>query len=111
MFSALFSFLGGSVFRMLWGEISSFLNKKQDYAHELELMRLQDELDESSHYRNIEGIRVQAELGIQLIREQAEGRVAEIETDAWLEATMDNGRSGRHGYGVVQGLLHKWRSE
>ena len=32
MFATLISFFGGSVFRMLWGEISSFMNKKQDYA-------------------------------------------------------------------------------
>ena len=31
MFSALFSFLGGSVFRMIWGEISSFIEKKQEH--------------------------------------------------------------------------------
>lgn len=32
MFSALFSFLGGSVFRMIWGEVANFVQKKQDHA-------------------------------------------------------------------------------
>ena len=41
MFSALFSFLGGSVFRMIWGEVSSFIEKRQEHAQEIERMRLQ----------------------------------------------------------------------
>jgi hypothetical protein len=32
--TTILSFLGGSVFRMLWGEISSWMNKQQDHAHE-----------------------------------------------------------------------------
>lgn len=35
MFSALFSFLGGSVFRMVWGEASAFINKREDHKQEL----------------------------------------------------------------------------
>jgi len=38
---ALFSFLSGSVFRMLWGEIASFITKAQDHKQELELAKLQ----------------------------------------------------------------------
>lgn len=84
--STLFSFLGGSVFRMLWGEISSFLNKKQDHQHEIERMRLQGDLDAAQHARNQDAIRLQAELGVKTIAAQAEAYVANVETDAWLEA-------------------------
>ncbi len=84
--STLFSFLGGSVFRMLWGEISSWMNKKQDHEHEVERMRLQGELDAAQHSRNQDAIRLQAELGVKTIQVQAEARIDEIETDAWLAA-------------------------
>ena len=86
MITTLVSFLGGSVFRMLWGEISSFLNKKQDHAHEIERMRLQGDLDAAQHARNQEAIRLQAELGVKTIQAQAEAYTANVETDAWLEA-------------------------
>ena len=35
MFEALISFLGGSVFRMVWGEIASWYSKKMDHEHEM----------------------------------------------------------------------------
>lgn len=40
MISALLSFLGGNVFRLMFGEIVAFLNKKQEHAQELDRMRL-----------------------------------------------------------------------
>ena len=93
MFSALFSFLGGSVFRMLWGEISSFLNKRQDHEHEIELMKVQDLVNAAQHTRQQEAIRIQAELGIKTIQVAAEGEVAKLETDAWLEAVKGTTKS------------------
>ena len=86
MISALISFLGGSVFRMLWGEISSWLTKAQDHKHELDRMHLQAELDRSQHERNMESIRVQAELGVKTIQVQAEAAIGELEAQGWLEA-------------------------
>ena len=62
--SALISFLGGSAFRMLWGEVASFLTKRQEFKQEIELTRLQGQLAKESHERNIEALRVQNELGI-----------------------------------------------
>lgn len=84
--STLFSFLGGSVFRMLWGEISSFMNKKLDHSHEVERMRLQGELDAAQHERSQAAIRLQAELGVKTIQVQAEAYESGVVTDAWLEA-------------------------
>ncbi len=71
---------------MLWGEISSFINKKQDNLHELELLRLHGTLDSETHARNMQALKTQAELNIQIVREQSEANVAGIESDAWLEA-------------------------
>lgn len=86
MLSLLFSFVGGNAFRMLWGEISSWMNAKQEHAHEIERMRLQGELDAAAHARNLDGIRVQAELGVKVIQVQAEADVSKLEAEGWLEA-------------------------
>lgn len=86
MISALVSFLGGSVFRMLWGELSAWLTKAQDHKHELDRMHLQAELDRSQHQRHIESIRVQAELGVKTIQVQAEAAIGELEAQGWVEA-------------------------
>lgn len=85
MITALISFLGGNVFRMIFGEVISFLNKKQDHAQEVERMRLQAELDAAQHDRNQAAIRTQAELGVKTIQVQAEAVIGEIEAQGWLE--------------------------
>jgi len=86
MFSTLLSFLGGSVFRMLWGEVSSWVTARQDHKHEVERMRLQGELDAAQHGRNLEAIRVQAELGVKTIQVQAEADIGRIDAEAFSKA-------------------------
>jgi hypothetical protein len=86
MLSALISFLGGSVFRMLWGEIASFINKRQDNDHELKLLRLQSELDDRAHVRNQQALQLQAQLGIKVIEAKSQGEVDKIEADAFNQA-------------------------
>lgn len=92
MISAILSFLGGSVFRMIWGEVSAWLNKQQDHRHEIERMRLQAELDAAQHARNLEAIRVQAEMGVKVIEAQAEAAITTIEAEGWMEAVKATGR-------------------
>jgi hypothetical protein len=86
MLSALISFLGGSVFRMIWGELSSWLTAGQNHKQEIERMRLQGELDAAAHARNQDAIRLQAELGVQTIRVQGEADIGRVEADGWLAA-------------------------
>ena len=86
MIEALFSFLGGSVFRMVWGELSAWYNKRQDHAFELERLRLQNELDDRAHQRTQEALRLQNELGIRTIEAKAEADVATVEADAFARA-------------------------
>ena len=86
MISALISFLGGSIFRSLWGEISTWMTARQDHEHEIERMRLQGELDAAAHARNLDAIRVQAGLGVQTIQVQAESDIGRLEADGWLTA-------------------------
>jgi len=82
---ALFSFLGGSVFRMIWGEVSSWVNKKQDHAHEIERLRLQSELDDLAHQRMQAALTLQHELGIQMVAAKAEADVATAEAGAFAK--------------------------
>lgn len=86
MLGALFSFLGGSIFRMLWGEVSAALTKWQDHSFEVQRMKLQGELDAAQHQRNQDAIRLQAELGIKTIQVQAEAAVSQLEAQGWLES-------------------------
>lgn len=85
MFSALFSFLGGSVFRMIWGEVASFLTKRQDHAAELSMMRMQGELDQAAHARALENLRLQSELGVRTVEVQAAADVAKTDADAFKD--------------------------
>ena len=92
MFSALLSFLGGSAFRMLWGEISSWANKKQDHKFEIERMRLQQELDNAEHARNLESLKLQSDLGIKTIQVQADAAISKIDAEAFAQAVADVGK-------------------
>lgn len=93
MFSALFSFLGGSAFRMLWGEIAAWVSSKQEHSHEIERMRLQAELDAAQHARNLEAQRLQAELGIKEIAVRSEADLALKDLDVWGKAIDNAGKA------------------
>lgn len=93
MFSALFSFLGGSAFRMLWGEIAAWVSSKQEHSHEIERMRLQAELDAAQHARNLEAQRLQAELGVKEIAVRSEADLALKDLDVWGKAIDNAGKA------------------
>jgi hypothetical protein len=93
MITTLISFLGGSVFRMIWGEASAWLTKRQDHSQELDRMRLQAEFDAAAHARNIETIKVQADAGVRVIQQQAAAHVQGTEADAWLDAVKGTSRN------------------
>lgn len=93
MITTLISFLGGSVFRMIWGEASAWLTKRQDHSQELDRMKLQAESDAAAHSRNLETIKAQAEAGVKVIQQQAVSAVQGTETDAWFEAVKGTSRT------------------
>lgn len=86
MISMLVSFLGGSAFRMLWGEIAAWFTDRQEHKHEMERMRLQGELDSAQHARNLDALRVQAELGVKTIEVQAASAISQVDADAFRQA-------------------------
>lgn len=91
--SALISFLGGSAFRMIWGEVSAFLTAKQNHKHELQRLSLQERIDGASHARNLEAMRLQSDLGIKVIESQRDAHISQSEVDAWAQAVSDVGKS------------------
>jgi hypothetical protein len=92
MLSSIFSFLGGTFARAIWGEVSAWMTAKQDHRHELERLRLQAECDAAQHLRNLESLRVQAELGVKTIHVQAEADLGRIQGEAWRDAVQATGR-------------------
>lgn len=93
MFSALISFLGGSAFRMIWGEVSSYFTAKQSHKQEMERMELQGKLDADTHARNLEALRVQNDLGVKTIMVQADAELGKIDASAWAQAVTDVGKT------------------
>jgi hypothetical protein len=93
MIEAILSFLGGSTLRMVWGEVSAYLTRKQDHQHEVERMKLQADLDAGQHARTLSSLRLQGELGVKTIEVQSEGAVDQLEAQGWLEAVKATGRA------------------
>ena len=91
--SAIVSFLGGSVFRMLWGEISSFITARQEHKYELQRMQVQDTLEAAQHERNMTAIRVQSELGVKTIEVQRDADLGRIDASAFAGAVEAVGRT------------------
>ena len=81
--SALVAFLGGSIFRMIWSEVGSFVKNWQEQRHEANMLRLNADIAKERHAQNIESIRLQSDLNVREIEVRTAGAVTEIETDAW----------------------------
>lgn len=83
--SAIFSFLGGSAFRAIWGEVSHWFTAKQELKAELAKMQLQEQFAATQHTRNLAAIQQQADLGVKTIHVQADAALAESDAAAWRE--------------------------
>lgn len=83
---ALFSFIGGSVFRMLWGEISAYFKARQEHKQELERMELQEKLEGGRHERDMARIRLQADLKVTEVKVMGDLAIQKTEADAFVEA-------------------------
>lgn len=89
MLSAIISFLGGSAFRMIWGEISAFFSARQDHRFELERIQAQGAIDQAAHARNLESLRLQSELGIREVAVRSEATVSQAEAEGWAAAVRN----------------------
>lgn len=92
MFAALFSFLGGSAFRLVFGAVMDWLNKRQDHLQEMDLQKLQSDLDAARHARDLERLRTQSELGIKEVQVMADAAEQKAMADAFAEAVKATGQ-------------------
>lgn len=89
---AILSFLGGNAFRLIFGEVISYFNKKQEHTLELERMRLQGDLEAAQHSRNLESLRLQSELGVKVIEAQRDADLDRVDAGAWATAVAAVGQ-------------------
>ena len=92
MISALLTFLGGTAMRLFLGHLFDFVTKWQDAKNEIVRLRLQGELDAAAHTRNLDAIRLQADLGVKVIEANTAAGVTLAEADAFVEAVRNTGR-------------------
>ena len=81
----LIGFLGGTAFRWLLGELLGFIGKREEQRHELEMRRLEHDLERERHKWQQEAIRMQAEMGLKVIEAQAEMTERASAAEAFLE--------------------------
>ena len=85
--TAIISFLGSAVFRWLLEKVFSIVERKQDHEQELQSIKLQAEVDAAQHLRNLEMLRIQADLKLDLIKEETRGECEAAEGAAVVELT------------------------
>lgn len=88
MIAALFSFLGGTAFRLVFGGVMDYLNKLQDHKQSLETQRLQNELEDKRHARDIARLKLQSELGVKEIQIAGDVAISKAEMDAFVQAVQ-----------------------
>lgn len=92
---ALLSFLGGGVFRAIWGEAAGFISKWQDSKIEADATRLQAELEAARHAREMERLKVVSDLGIKEIEVRSDAEVEAKDAEAFIAAMATiNAKSG-----------------
>jgi hypothetical protein len=102
--SSIITFLGGSAFRMVWGELSSAWTKRQERKAEIEILREQERIEAARFERQQQAIKDQHALGIEVIRVKAEADAGLKELDIWGEGI----RAGNQPSGVW--LIDAWNA-
>lgn len=92
MLSALFSFLGGTAFRLIFGGVMDYMNRRQEHRMEVERMRMQADLDRERAAQDMARVRLQAELGVKQIEVQGAYEIKGKEWDAFTEAVKLTGK-------------------
>lgn len=93
MISTVVSFLGGSAFRLIFGEVSAWFDKRQEHRHEIARLAQQADFEALAHARSLESIRLQAELGVQTIRVQGDADMARLDAEAFRDTAAGLTRS------------------
>lgn len=71
---------------MIWGEVSSWINKRQDHQHEMEMATLQAQLEDQRHTRDMARIKLQSDLNVKEVQVMGDVAIAKTEADAFVAA-------------------------
>ncbi len=88
----LISFLGGSAFRLIWGEVSHYFTAKQEHKQEIERMQLANVEAAAQHARNMESIKLQNDLDVKIVNVKSEATIDEIDADGRNEVVKSTTR-------------------
>lgn len=91
--SGLLSFLGGTAFRWLFGELIGFFKARQEHQQEIERMRLSLEQDAQRHQWQQEAIAAHAAAGVKVIEAQAQAAAGAAADAAFLAAVQGVGQA------------------
>lgn len=86
MLSAFLSFFGGAAFRYIIGRVLDWLERKQAFREEQARNAQQEQFDQARHVRQLEMIRVQADLKVGEIKLIGEQQVNLADAQAFVEA-------------------------
>jgi hypothetical protein len=90
--SGILSFIGGTAFRWLFGEILGFFKAKQEHKQELEMLRLSQEHEAQRAQWRKDEIAAQAAAGVQVIEAKAEADDRGFANSMTLEALRQIGQ-------------------
>lgn len=88
----LLSFLSGTAFRLIFGGVMDYLNKRQDHLNEMARLEQQEKFDAARHERQQALIRLQSDLKLGEIKLVGEVAVSQAEANAFVEAVKATGR-------------------
>lgn len=86
MFTALISFLGGTLGRFAIGQLTDWLQKRQAHLQEIERIREQEKVDQAVHLRQMASIKLQSDLKVSEIKLIGENAIGLAEANAFTEA-------------------------
>lgn len=90
--SGIISFIGGTAFRWLFGEVMGFFKARQEHKQELEMLRLNHELAAQQAQWRRDEIAAQAAAGVQVIEAKAEADDRGFANAMTLEALRQIGQ-------------------
>lgn len=106
MLSGIISFLGGSAFRMIWGEVSKFIEGRQNHKYEIERLKLEEAMATQRHKRELEMLRLSSELGVREVQIKGDLDIQKEDAAAFREAmTNANRSSGVHWVDAWNGII------
>ena len=107
MFGGVLSFLGGTAFRWLMGELIGYVKARQDHSHELERMRLSLDLERQRADLQRQAIQQAADMQVRVVEAQAQATADRLAGEALAAAVMgvNEAQTRRDWIGAFNALI------